>query len=86
MRWVKWGQWCAHLHDGEQQVCATQHGRYLGMDTTFVPKTLGASDLTSHGEPYGRVCERCRREFRRRTAAAVPAAERCARPDMRRTA
>jgi hypothetical protein len=56
--WKRWGQWSAHLHDDEGQLCSTQH---------FNPtrKAPDVCELSPSGLPYGRICNHCLKTFRR---------------------
>jgi len=63
--WGRWGQWCAHLFDGDRQMCSTAHGTFRGRNPGPTPPLFHRPDLASSGLPFGRVCERCARAFRK---------------------
>jgi len=65
MRWTwrRWGAWAAHLFDGETQSCGTQHP--MAARYGRAPVVLGGTELTQQGVPYGSVCARCLKTWRR---------------------
>ncbi len=60
LRWGRYGHTArsAHLFDGEKQMCDTRRGDSRGL---FNDKP----ELTVHGVPYGNVCARCLKLFKR---------------------
>ena len=58
--WYRWGQWAAHYFVNGEQACSTTHsfaaGGFARGLSAQAPKP---AELTPHGEPYGRVCQRC---------------------------
>jgi hypothetical protein len=68
--WKRWGNWAAHLFDGDKQLCPTRHGVYRGLTHGPTPPALVESlPLSDHGIPYGKVCAHCLRIFRQRDGA-----------------
>lgn len=56
----------SHLYiDGRQQ-CGTFHSIHVGLGVS--PRRPQPSDLTRHGEPYGKTCGACLKVFRRKDA------------------
>ena len=66
MKWMRWGQWSAHLFDGDKQLCSTKHWQYGPNPTDKAP--VECTDLSAGGIPFGKVCTWCLRisEARRR--------------------
>jgi len=55
------GYWCAHLFIDDVQQCTTRHGQYMPRPGGVLKKVV--TDLTPHGVPYGKVCQRCHRVY-----------------------
>lgn len=66
--WRRYGGWNAHLYVNGEQQCATVHGQVPGSRPLEV-----VTELTAHGQPYGRVCHFCERIWQRRHAPPRPA-------------
>jgi hypothetical protein len=57
----------SHLYIDGQQQCGIRHSILDGLRPA--PKRPDPSDLTRHGEPYGKTCSACLKVFRRRDVA-----------------
>lgn len=68
--WHRFGSWSAHFFvDGRQQ-CNTAHGNFNGGQ--YPPRRPDpVVDFTPHGQPYGRVCQKCLKVVRRPTQATA---------------
>ena len=64
--WKRRGGWSAHLFDGDNQVCSTQHGHLPGLHSREGLPEPKEPELGPRGIPYGRICAHCLKVFNRR--------------------
>lgn len=64
IEWRRYGRglWAAHLFINDTQACTTRHGSFCA-PVPGVPEFTVVTDLTRHGTPFGRVCQRCMRAW-----------------------
>lgn len=69
--WCRWGAWAAHFFVNGAQLCKTHHSYAEGgMARGLPPQPPARVDLSPHGVPYGKVCQRCLR-FAKRQPSTV---------------
>lgn len=66
--WFRWGSWAAHFFVDGKQSCTTAHSYAAGgLARGLPPRRPEPAPLSAHGEPFGRVCNRCLKSARRRS-------------------
>jgi hypothetical protein len=65
-QWKRWGQWAAHLYVDDTQSCHTPHGQSQWISRKrSTPTVPQPAMLAETGTPFGRVCQKCLREWHR---------------------
>ena len=65
--WFRWNAWAAHYFVDGQQACRTVHSYAEGgMARGLPPLRPAPAPLSMHGVPFGRVCQRCLKVWKKR--------------------